>query len=176
MYLPATWCHLKVHQAAGRLESLAALVLHLAGALPQTPVTQAQTPAMNKFGPKPLPSDQLRLASVRVHFSPLELAELDSRRGHYSRPDFLRATGLGTQLKSAPLPLAVRTWSDSARIQSCLTQINEHSTVLNSIRLEAGQEQAALELLNRATEVLKEFKAFRLILSELTGMNEPKDE
>lgn len=131
---------------------------------------------MNKFGPTPLPPDQLRLARVRVHFSQLELADLDSRRGHYSRADFLRSTGLGTQLKAAPLPAAVRTWADSARIQSCLTQINEHSTALNAIRLEAGQEQAALELLNRANEVLNEFKAFRLILSELTGMNDSKDE
>lgn len=131
---------------------------------------------MNKFGPNPLPSEQLRLARVRVHFSQQELVDLDSRRGHYSRADFLRSTGLGTQLKAAPLPAAVRTWADSARIQSCLTQINQHSTALNSIRLEDGQEQAALELLNRSTEILKEFKAFRLILSELTGMNNPKDE
>lgn len=155
-----------------RLESLATLVLHLAGASPQTPETQARIPAMNKFGPKPLPSDQLRLAKVRVHFSPVELADLDSRRGHYSRADFLRSTGLGSQLKAAPLPAAVRTWADSARIQSCLTQINQHSTALNSIRLEDGKEKAALELLNRSKEILDEFKAFRLILSELTGMND----
>lgn len=131
---------------------------------------------MSKFGPNPLPPEQLRLARVRVHFSQQELADLDSRRGHYSRADFLRSTGLGTQLKSAPLPLAVRTWADSARVQSCLTQINSHASVLNSIRLEDGQENAALELLNRSKEILNEFKAFRLILSELTGMNEPKDE
>lgn len=158
-----------------RLESLATLVLHLAGASPQTPETQAHVPAMNKFGPKPLPSDQLRLAKVRVHFSPVELADLDSRRGHYSRADFLRATGLGSQLKAAPLPAAVRTWSDSARVQSCLTQINEHASTLNSIRLEDGQEKAALELLNRSNEILNEFKAFRLILSELAGMNDPDE-
>lgn len=127
---------------------------------------------MNKFGPNPLPPEQLRLARVRVHFSQQELADLDCRRGHYSRADFLRSTGLGTQLKSAPLPLAVRTWADSARIQSCLTQINQHSTALNSIRLEDGKEKAALELLNRSKEILDEFKAFRLILSELTGMND----
>lgn len=131
---------------------------------------------MNKFGPSPLPPEQLRLARVRVHFSQLELADLDSRRGHYSRADFLRSTGLGTQLKSAPLPLAVRTWADSARIQSCLTQINSHANTLNSIRLEDGQEQAALELLNRSKEILAEFKSFRLILSELTGLNDSQDE
>ena len=131
---------------------------------------------MNKFGPTPLPPDQLRLARVRVHFSQLELADLDSRRGHYSRADFLRSTGLGTQLKSAPLPAAVRTWADSARIQSCLTQINSHANTLNSIRLEDGQEQAALELLNRSKEILAEFKSFRLILSELTGLNDSQDE
>lgn len=131
---------------------------------------------MNKFGPSPLPPERLRLARVRVHFSQQELADLDSRRGHYSRADFLRATGLGTQLKSAPLPLAVRTWSDSARIQSCLTQINSHASTLNSIRLEDGQEQAALELLNRSKEILAEFKAFRLILSELTGLNDTEDQ
>ena len=102
----------------------------------------------------------------------LELADLDARRGHYSRPEFIRSAALGLQLKAAPLPAAIRTWSDSARIQSCLTQINQHSTALNSIRLEDGKEKAALELLNRSREILDEFKAFRLILSELTGMND----
>lgn len=106
----------------------------------------------------------------------LELADLDAHRGHYSRPEFIRSAALGLQLKAAPLPAAIRTWADSARIQSCLTQINSHASILNSIRLEDGQEQAALELLGRSKEVLNEFKAFRLILSELTGMNDPKDE
>lgn len=144
----------------------------LLGLRPRPLSTSTSSPKMNKFGPNPLPPEQLRLARVRVHFSQQELADLDCRRGHYSRADFLRSTGLGTQLKSAPLPLAVRTWADSARIQSCLTQINQHSTALNSIRLEDGKEKAALELLNRSKEILDEFKAFRLILSELTGMND----
>lgn len=129
-------------------------------------------PREKKFGPAPLPSDRLRLAVVKVFFNQDELAVIDAHRGHYPRPAFLRAAGLGIQLKAAPLPAAVRTWADSARIQSCLTQINQHSNILNSIRLEFGSESAAIELLNRSNEVLAEFKEFRLILAELSGMSE----
>lgn len=125
-----------------------------------------------KFGPAPLPPDQLRLAVVKVFFNQSELVDLDARRGHYSRPEFIRSAALGLQLKSAPLPAAVRTWADSARIQSCLTQINEHANQLNSIRQDIGAEQAAIVLLNRSNEVLAAFKEFRHILSELAGMRD----
>lgn len=125
-----------------------------------------------KFGPAPLPSDQIRLNRIHVHFSAVELADLDARRGHYSRPEFIRSAALGLQLKAAPLPAAVRTWADSARIQSCLTQINDHANQLNSIRQDVGAEQAAIVLLNRSSEVLAEFKEFRHILSELAGMRD----
>jgi hypothetical protein len=103
----------------------------------------------------------LRLQAVKVFFSPGELADLDARRGHFPRPAFLRAAGLGHQLQAAPLPAAVTAWADSARVQACLTQINSHAELLNCVALADGQQAVVDELLTIAPALLAEFKTFR---------------
>ena len=118
----------------------------------------------SKFGPAQKSTEQLRLHQVKIGFTQSEAAQLDQRRGHYSRAEFARAATLGGQLLAAPLPEAVRTWSDSARIQSCLDQINGHAAALNSLNLEQGGQAAARQMLAESAQILASFKEFRLAI------------
>lgn len=115
----------------------------------------------NRFGPATKPPSQLKLLTVKVGFNQAQAAELDARRGHYSRAEFLRAAGLDIKLMAAPSSAAVTTWAESARIQACLTQINAIAYSLNNIRQADGVESAAAELLARSSEILEAFKEFR---------------
>ena len=122
---------------------------------------------MKKFGPAQKPTGQLRLVTVKIGFTQSEAAQFDARRGHYSRAEFARAATLGSQLLAAPLPAAVATWSDSARIQSCLAQINGHAAALNSLNLDQGEQAVARQVLAESAQILASFKEFRLAI--LTG-------
>lgn len=124
----------------------------------------------NKFGPARLPYEQLKMACVKVGFDQAELAALDERRGHYPRAAFLRAAGLDQKLKTLPPRDLVTSWATSARVQACLTQINDHAEHLNSLRLVDGQDIAALELLQKSRRILDDFKKFR---AELVGSESP---
>lgn len=115
----------------------------------------------NLFGPATKPPSQLKLVTVKVGFDQAQAAELDARRGHYSRAEFLRAAGLDIKLMAAPSSAAVTTWAESARIQACFTQINAIAYSLNNIRQADGVESAAAELLVRSSEILEAFKEFR---------------
>lgn len=115
----------------------------------------------NRFGPATKPPSQLKLVTVKVGFDQAQAAELDARRGHYSRAEFLRAAGLDIKLMAAPSSAAVTTWAESARIQACFTQINAIAYSLNNIRQADGVESAAAELLARSSEILEAFKEFR---------------
>ncbi len=115
----------------------------------------------NRFGPATKPPSQLKLLTVKVGFDQAQAAELDARRGHYSRAEFLRAAGLGAQLHQAFDAAQLTTWSESARVQSCFTQINQIAYSLNAIRKTDGEEAAAAELLARSAEILAAFKNFR---------------
>lgn len=112
------------------------------------------------------PAEQLRLVVVKVGFTQDELTSLDTRRGHYGRAAFLRAAGLDIKLWAAPNAAAVTTWAESARIQSCFTQINDIAYSLNETRQALGVDSAAAELLARSSEILEAFKEFR---SEILG-------
>ena len=120
----------------------------------------------NKFGPAPLPSNQLKLTSVKVGFDQAQLAELDENRGHYPRAPFLRAAGLKEKLKPLPAPELVTSWAESARVQSCFNQINAHAERLNSLRLAEGEDVAARELQATTGQIYEDFKEFR---SEVFG-------
>lgn len=113
---------------------------------------------MGKGRPR-LNDQDLKSHVVKVCLAPAELADLDTRRGHHSRAAFCRAAALSLDL--GPLPDAVRTWAHSARIQSCLTQINNHASSLNGLALAAGQAVAARQLLAESTKILEDFKEFR---------------
>lgn len=102
--------------------------------------------------------------TVKVGLTNDESDRLDQRRGHYSRSEFTRAAALGSQLLAAPLPAAVATWADSARIQSCLTQINIHAESLNSLKKDAGEQAAARQLLTESAQILADFKEFRIAI------------
>ena len=115
----------------------------------------------NKFGPAPLPADQLKLTSVKVGFSQAQLAELDANRGHYPRAAFLRATGLKEKLKALPTPEFVSTWSETARIKSDFHHINQHAAHLNTMRLADGEDAAARELLRTSGQIYIDFSEFR---------------
>jgi hypothetical protein len=106
--------------------------------------------------------DSLRTSRLKVSFSLAELSELDQRRGHHSRAAWCRAAALGAQLAAAPTPAWATTWAESARLASCLTQLNEHASSLNSIRLAEGQAAAAASLaaeLEQTRQLLAEFRA-----------------
>ena len=115
----------------------------------------------NRFGPAIKPADQLKLVTVKVGFDQAEAADLDARRGHYSRAAFLRAAGLGVQLQAAFDARLLTTWQESARVQACFTQINNIAYSLNSSQKHTGEEAAAAELLARSAEILAAFKEFR---------------
>ena len=118
----------------------------------------------SKYGPAQKPVGELRLLTVKVGLTNDESAQLDARRGHYSRSEFVRAAALGSQLLAAPLPAAVKTWADSARIQACLTQINAHAEALNSTKKDAGDQAAARKMLSESAQILANFKEFRLAI------------
>lgn len=121
---------------------------------------------MKKPGPKPKSFVDLRLKGVKVFFSAGELADLDSRRAHHQRGEFLRTAGLCQQL-TAPLPRELlTTWSESARIAACLTQINQVALNLNQINLSGGQLEAAQALLEQLPEVAFVLAEFRAELSD----------
>lgn len=121
---------------------------------------------MKKPGPKPKNFRDLRLRGVKVFFSDSELADLDGRRAHHSRADFLRAAGLSLNLPT-PLPSRyVTSWSESARIAACLTQINFVSLNLNRINLVGGPLEAALALQKQVPEVAALLAEFRASLTD----------
>ena len=115
-----------------------------------------------KRGPQPKPLADLRLAGVKVFFTSEELDDLDSRRQNHGRPDFIRSAALGAEL-AAPLSNAyITTWAESARIQSCLTQINQVARQLNQLKLIGSELEAAHKLQREVIEVshlLAEFRA-----------------
>lgn len=115
-----------------------------------------------KRGPVPKPLAELRLAAVKVFFTRGELEDLDSRRQTHNRPDFIRAAALATEL-AAPLSNGyITTWAESARIQSCLTQINQVARQLNQLKLIGSELEAAHKLQKEIIEVshlLAEFRA-----------------
>ena len=115
----------------------------------------------NKFGPAPLPADQLKLVSVKVGFSQAQLAELDENRGHYPRAAYLRSAGLKEKLRPLPAPEFVSNWAESARVQSCFHHINDHAEHLNSLRLASGEDAAARELQAGTSQIYSDFKEFR---------------
>ena len=119
---------------------------------------------MSKFGPAQKTADQLRLTQIKIGLTHAEASQLDDRRGHYSRSEFARAAALGNQLLAAPVPEAVRTWADSARIQSCLNQINGHAQALNQLNLDQGEQAAARLILSESAQILRDFKEFRLAI------------
>lgn len=110
---------------------------------------------------KPKPASAIRLGLVKVSLNVTEMTLLDMLRGHYERSAFMRAAALNQPLPKKPDPAAVTTWAESAPIQSCFTQLNEHTQPLNTIRLEQGEEAAARQLLKEAPEILALFKKFR---------------
>lgn len=115
-----------------------------------------------KRGPAPKKLADLRLSGVKVFFTSAELFDLDSRRQNHPRPDFIRAAALAAEL-AAPLSNSyITTWSESARIQSCLTQINQVARQLNQLKLIGSELEAAHKLQQEIIEVshlLAEFRA-----------------
>lgn len=117
---------------------------------------------MKKPGPKPKNFADLRLRSVKVFLTDTELGDLDGRRAHHSRADFLRAAALDLDL---PAPLTsefVTTFSESARWRSSLTDLNNHAKNLNELRLADSESAAARALLSKIKDVnfvLDEFRS-----------------
>jgi hypothetical protein len=127
---------------------------------------------VSRFGPTPRPPQDLRLAVVKVAFSPAELSKLDLEKGHHSRAAFLRAAGLDQKLCAA-LPVAIATtWAESARVQSCFTQINDIAYSLNQIRQNDGEAAAAAKMLAESASILTAFKEFRASVLNSSGGDE----
>lgn len=105
---------------------------------------------------------QLRLSTVKVGFTQAELADLDAKRGHYGRAEFLRAAGLDARLQAAPGAELATSWAESARIQSSFHHINRHAKHLNTLSLHEGQDAAAREILSRTQQMLDDFTEFRV--------------
>jgi hypothetical protein len=116
---------------------------------------------LNRFGPAPRPSQDLRLAVVKVAFSPAELAKLDISKGHYTRAAFMRAAALSQKLYAALPAEIATTWAESARVQSCFTQINDIAYSLNQVRQNDCEAAAATKMLAESGSILAVFKEFR---------------
>lgn len=115
-----------------------------------------------KTGPAPKPLELLRTVVVTVKLTLIEAALLDEKRGHHGRSAWLRAAGLEMVLVA---PLSTKwqsTWEESARLASCLTQINNLATRINGALLSDGEAAAVKILLSELTqtrELLAEFRA-----------------
>jgi hypothetical protein len=115
-----------------------------------------------KTGPVAKALEFLRTIVVTVKLTVGEAALLDSKRGHHGRAAWLRAAGLDMVLV-APLPTKWQTtWEESARLASCLTQINNLAARINVTLLASGEAAAVRILLTELTqtrELLAEFRA-----------------
>lgn len=117
---------------------------------------------MKKRGPTPRKLKDLRLFGVKVFFTSAEMLDVDSRRREWPRGTFIRSAALGAEL-AAPLSNEyIATFSQSARIQADLTQLNQHVRALNELRLVGGELAAAQALAKQVPQVsylLAEFRA-----------------
>lgn len=115
-----------------------------------------------KNGPVPKALAFLRTVVVTVKLTLGEAAQLDEKRGRHGRSAWLRAAGLDMVL-IAPLPTKWQTtWEESARLASCLTQINNLAARINGAILAAGEAAAVqilLSELQQTRELLAEFRA-----------------
>lgn len=116
----------------------------------------------SKSGPAPKALEDLRTVVVTTKLTQSEAALLDQKRGHHGRSAWLRAGGLDMVLV-APLPTQWQTtWEESARLASCLNQINNLAARINSALLAEGEAAAVQILLSELTqtrELLAEFRA-----------------
>jgi len=114
-----------------------------------------------KSGPAAKALEFLRTVVVTVKLTIAEASLLDQKRGHHTRSAFLRAAGLDMVL-SAPLPNEWQTtWQESARIASCLTQINSLAQRINTSLLAEGEASAVRLLLSelvKTRDLLAEFR------------------
>ena len=115
-----------------------------------------------KKGPVPRALAFLRTVVVTVKLTISEAAQLDLKRGHHSRSAWMRAAALDMVL-AAPLTTKWQTtWEESARLASCLTQINNLAARINCELLGAGEASAVqilLSELQQTRELLAEFRA-----------------
>jgi hypothetical protein len=109
---------------------------------------------------------------TKVAFNGGELLILDDARGHYSRAAFLRAAGLNQKLHAALPAEVVTTWGQSARVQSCFTQINDIAYPLNQVAKNDGELAAAAKMLAESASILAAFKEFRAVVLGGQGHHE----
>lgn len=126
---------------------------------------------LKKRGPAPRKLKDLRLFGVKVFFTIGELFDVDSRRRVWSRAAFIRAAALGAEL-AAPLSNEyVTTFNQSSRVQSVLTQLNQHVRTLNELRLVGGELVAAQALAKQVPEISYLLAEFRATLESSTPSN-----
>lgn len=104
----------------------------------------------------------LRTVVVTVKLTVAEATLLDQKRGHHTRSAWLRAAGLDMVLAPPLTNTWQTTWQESARIASCLTQINNLASRINASLLAEGEAAAVRLLLSELTEtrdLLSEFRA-----------------
>ena len=119
-------------------------------------------PRKKKTGPAAKALEFLRTVVVTVKLTVTEANLLDQKRGHHTRSAWLRAAGLDMVL-SPPLSNQWQTtWQESARIASCLTQINNLAARINGTLLSDGEAAAIQILLSelaQTRDLLAEFRA-----------------
>jgi hypothetical protein len=126
---------------------------------------QVFEPRKKKSGPVAKALEFLRTVVVTVKLTVAEADLLDQKRGHHTRSAWLRAAGLDMVL-AAPLANEWQTtWSESARIASCLTQINNLASRINSTILAEGEAAAVRLLLSELTETRNLLAEFRCSIS-----------
>ena len=122
-------------------------------------------PRKRKSGPVAKALEFLRTIVVTVKLTIAEAELLDSKRGHHTRSAWLRAAGLDMVL-APPLTNAWQTtWQESARIASCLTQINNLASRINSTILTEGEAAAVRLLLTELAETRELLADFRASIS-----------
>ncbi len=115
-----------------------------------------------KPGPVPKALELLRTIVVTVKLTIGEAAQLDEKRGHHGRSTWMRAAALDMVL-IAPLSSEWQTtWSESARLAACLTQINNLAQRINTSILADGEAIAIRLLISEVQQtrhLLAEFRA-----------------
>lgn len=122
-------------------------------------------PRKKKYGPVAKALEFLRTVVVTVKLTMAEADLLDQKRGHHTRSAWLRAAGLDMVL-APPLTNAWQTtWQESARIASCLTQINNLASRINTSLLVEGEASAVRLLLSELSETRDLLAEFRVSIS-----------
>lgn len=93
---------------------------------------------------------QLRTTRVTTWFNRPETQQIDQKRGHYGRAEYLRATALDKELARAPDPVCRDQWAELGHIKSNVAQLLKQ---LNFAAHANGSDGGAREAINKIGDI-----------------------